>query len=92
MQLELLTPSPMEVPKALTLADIGYGIPVYYVVGRRIIMKLKPTGFLLNSSVIGDVINRRDYVVTDLSKGTVYCMKGSCEVKLLKNAKLRYTV
>lgn len=47
----------------------------------EIFMRVKPTGFLLNSSLIGDVINRGDIFVVNLSKGTVRAFQGDIEVQ-----------
>jgi hypothetical protein len=67
----------------ITLRDIIAGNCCQVIGSGTVIMKLKPTGFLLNSSVVVDVVNRNDYLVADIKKGTVYSMKGTVPVRRL---------
>ena len=60
---------------AKTLKDLPFGEPFYF--NSTVRMKVKPTGFLLNSSLVGDVLNRADCFVIDVEKGTLYVMLGS---------------
>lgn len=71
------------------LNDISHGNCAEIAHNHKIIMRVKPTGFLLNSNVIGDVLNRGDCLVVDMAKGTLYVMKLSTEVIPLKS-KLTY--
>lgn len=48
---------------------------------KKLLMRVKPTGFLLNSTVIGDVITRGDALVLDLAKGTMYAVSGATLVQ-----------
>ena len=88
MQLEFFN-----APKSptLTLRDISYGTLVQSHVTKKLLMKVKPTGFLLNSTVVGAVLNRADCLVVDVVKGTLYCVQGDIEVTVVK-AKLHITL
>lgn len=63
-----------------TINRVPVGIPVWDVDARRVIMKLKPTGFLLNSSIVADVSQRGDCFVCALKGGTVFAVKASRRV------------
>ena len=54
--------------------DVNYWGPIY--------IRVKPTGFLLNSEVIGDVLRRGDILTLNLEKNTLYYMKGDTPVVL----------
>lgn len=43
-------------------------------------IRVKPTGFLLNSNILGDVLNRGDILTVNLEKNTLYYMKGDTPV------------
>lgn len=62
----------------LTVRDIPAGTCFSYQ--SKTLMRLKATGFLLNSNLVADILNRADCLVADLEKGTVYIMEGSKEV------------
>lgn len=89
MQLELI---PLESPSkpVLQLSDVPYGTPVRRNSSGTIIMRVKATGFLLNSTLIADIIHRDDCLIVDLAKGTMYSVAGHIPVTLLKNPKLHY--
>lgn len=55
-----------------TIGNTGHGIPVIDTASNALIMKVKPTGFILNSSLVIDVLNRSDCFVINLHKGTMY--------------------
>lgn len=63
------------------LEGLGIG-PLY--------MRVKPTGFLLNSNTIGDVISRGDILTVNLERNTLYYMKGDTPI-VLKNAQIVVT-
>jgi len=90
MQLDLIPTEPEAAP--LTLRDISHGIPVKLVSSSKIVMKVKPTGFLLNSSIVSDVLNRGDCFIVDLAKGTLYAVQSDRPVTKLNKAKLHYTI
>lgn len=46
----------------------------------NIVMRVKPTRFILNSTVISDVMNRGDVFVVNLAKGTFYAVHGDDEI------------
>lgn len=89
MQLELIEVTPLS--KQITLADILYGTVARDIAAKdkRLIMKVKPTGFLLNSNVVGDVLNRGDCFVVDLSTGVLYPTV-STKAVLPMDCKLQY--
>lgn len=41
-----------------------------------VFIRLKPTAYLLNSSMITDCLNRRKALIADLEKGTTYFIEG----------------
>jgi hypothetical protein len=50
----------------------------------KYLMKLKPTQWLLNSNLVGDVLNRADCFVCNLESGTLYIMSGEREVEFIE--------
>lgn len=88
LQLELLPTSP---DNPILLKDIMSGTIAQIVGNKKIVMRIKPTGFLLNSNIIGDVINRGDVLIVDMAKGTLYCVHGDITVIPL-SGKLQYRV
>ena len=58
-----------------TINLIPVGVPVWDAKGKHVIMKIKPTGFLLNSNIVADVSQRGDCFVCNLSNGTVYAVE-----------------
>ena len=56
-----------------------------------IYIRVKPKGFLLNSSLLGDILNRGDIITVNLNKNTLYYMKGTDEV-VLREAVIVLTV
>lgn len=75
-QLELMLEAPKKIPTAITQP---YGLPFTH--NGNLVMRVKPTGFLLNSSVVADVLTRNDCFVVNLVKGTVYAIQGDATVK-----------
>jgi hypothetical protein len=80
-QIELLPPEP--VVKKLLLSDILHGNVVRIKKSKAIVMRLKITSFLLNSTIVADVLNRGDCFVCNLQTGTAYPTSGSVEVERL---------
>ena len=89
MQLELL-PSTSNSPAPI-LRDVIAGNVVQLLHNKKIVMKLKPTGFLLNSNIVADILNRGDCFIVDMAKGTLYIVSGELVVTSL-NTKLQYSV
>lgn len=89
IQLELID-SPVS-PATITLEQLPAGTVVRDLEAKdkRLIMKVAATGFLLNSSVVTDVINRHDCLVVNLENGRVYATKGTRKV-LPMECKLQY--
>ena len=76
-----------DIPRAM---HMKYGQPFSHNIDGNlgpIYIRVKPTGFLLNSEVIGDILNRGDIVTVNLTKNTLYYMKGDTPV-VLRNAYL----
>lgn len=46
----------------------------------RLLMKVKPVNFLLNSTLVNEAINRRDCLVISVYSGTLYITDGDSEV------------
>lgn len=67
----------------LVAADMAFGETFSNGNPHSLFLRVKPTGFLLNSSVIGDIINRRDLLVCNLITNTVHAFKGDTPVKLV---------
>lgn len=90
MQLELIPIDP--VPTWKQLCNIPFGIPVRRNNNGVVIMRVKATGFLLNSTLIADIIHRDDCLIVDLAKGTLYSVAGHIPVTVLKYPKLHYSL
>jgi len=80
----------LDAPRPLTIADIISGNCARVKSSGAIVMKVKATSFLLNSSVIADILNRGDSLVVDLKKGTLYPMQHDREVEKV-TGKLLYS-
>lgn len=63
------------------LRSTPYGEIISY--NGKYLMRLKPTSFLLNSTLIADVLNRADCIVCNIETGTVYVMEGDKEVEFV---------
>lgn len=50
----------------------------------KYLMKLKPTQWLLNSSLVSDVLNRADCFVCNIETGTLYIMSGEKVIKIVE--------
>ncbi len=71
-------------PTEFTAADVGFGRIFKDLLSKRILIRVKPTGFLLNSSVIGDIINRNDVLVFSPKHGTLYSIPGDRPIEMLE--------
>jgi hypothetical protein len=60
-----------------------YGMPVQDKKTGKIIMRIRPTGFLLNSTLVSEVLSRGDTFIVDLEKGTLYCAAGDRNIDLI---------
>lgn len=47
----------------------------------KLLMRVKPTQFLLNSTLVADVLNRGDVFVCNVESGTLYIMKGDTPIE-----------
>lgn len=80
----------LDAPAPLTVSDILPGNVIQTISGKAILMRVKVTGFLLNSNIVADVLNRGDCFVVNLEKGTLYVIAGDTEVTKLVS-QLTYT-
>ena len=86
MQISLDFDTPKPAPLTLSQVPLSKTFRFTTSTGRAdkdIFIRVKATGFLLNSSVIGDVLNRGDCLVVNLSKHTLYAKKGDSFVELV---------
>lgn len=66
----------------ITASDIEVGGVFQIGTGKsaKTMLRVKPTGFLLNSTLVGDVINNHGVFSVDLIKGTLYPVTGNTPV------------
>lgn len=76
-----LTKQASLIPASISLSDVKYGQMVRY--GEKYIIRVKPTQFLLNSTLVADVLNRGDCFVVNVESGTLYIMQKEMEVFLV---------
>lgn len=69
----------------ILLSTAPYGVPIVTAKSSKFLMKVKPTGFLLNSTIVSDVLARGDCFVCDMQKGTVYAKEGKTEVRTINS-------
>lgn len=67
--------------KEFSLKDFPHGEIFSY--HGEFLMKLNPTSFLLNYSLIGDVIDGGDCFVCNIETGTLYIMEGENTIDLI---------
>ena len=72
-----------EIPKKLTIKDTAYGIALMRKKDKTTIMKVKPTSFLLNSTLIADQLNKSSAFIVNLVTGTLFVIEGDEEVRVL---------
>ncbi len=68
----------------LTAANVGFNHVFKDLLSKRILIRVKPTGFLLNSSIITDIINRNDVLVFSPKHGTLYSIPGDRPIEMLE--------
>lgn len=88
-QLELIN---LDLDDPIVLSDIVPGNLCKIIATGKIVMRVKVTGFLLNSNIVADVLNRGDVFVVDVSKGTLYATVGDTPVSHVYNTKLQYSL
>lgn len=69
------------VPRVLTIREVTKGTVVRRNDNSKLLMRVKPTGFLLGSNIVGDIINRSDAFVIDIEAGTLYSIPGDTSVR-----------
>ena len=69
------------IDKPAILRDSLYGEIVKTVKAKKLLMRVKPTQFLLNSTLVGDVLNRGDCFVCNIESGTLYILQGNTEIE-----------
>jgi hypothetical protein len=62
------------------LSDISYGKAVTVIDSGEIVAKVRPRGFLLNSNLVSDVLNRADCFVVNMENGDLTIMKSTTAV------------
>jgi len=73
-------------PSLVQLINVPHGQPVRTSDGsNKLLMRVKPVNFLLNSDLINDCINRGKVFVVDLAKGTLYITEGDKQVQLIES-------
>jgi len=71
-----------EVQRSLILAtkvkisSVPVGIVAKDEATGMILLRVKPTQFILNSNIVVDVLTRGDVFVVNMSKGTLFVMRG----------------
>lgn len=73
---------------ALQIKDAPFGEALSRKKDKNTIMRVKPTSFLLNSTLVTEVLNRADVFIVNLSTGTLFSIAGAEEVEVL-DASLR---
>jgi hypothetical protein len=51
----------------------------------KYLMRVKPTQFLLNSTLVSNVLNRGDCFVVNMETGTLYILQGSEEISVTES-------
>jgi hypothetical protein len=74
----------LKIESSPTLRTAPYGEVIKH--NGKYLMKLKPTQWLLNSSLVADVLNRADCFVCNIETGTLYIMSGDKEVSYTEAA------
>ncbi len=78
-----------------TVEQLPFGIPFRFTVRLKnqspdIHIRVKPVNYLLNSSLVCDVISRHKCFVVNLNKGTLYIVEGDRFVDEVKAAIQEY--
>ncbi len=75
----------------LSLLDLSDPVPAsrikighFFLRGNVVFMRVKPTGYMLNSNLVVDCINRNKIFVVNMETGTFYTVKGEEEVEPTK--------
>jgi hypothetical protein len=76
------------IAKDLTASDIEFGGCFHRT--KTLMMRVKPTGFLLNSNVINENINKNNIFAVNLTTGSLYCFAGTDPVVKV-DAEINYT-
>ena len=78
MQLEL-----PELAVTNTINQLPFGKAFRFERSGQIHIRVKPVNYLLNSTLLTDVINRGKCIVSNVEKGTVYVVEGDREVMVV---------
>ena len=79
--------SAKELKQSLTINQAPYGVALKRIKDASTILRVKPTSFLLNSTLVADVLNRSDVFIVNLVTGTLFSIAGAEEVEVM-NAKI----
>lgn len=81
MQIEFdFTDKQEKIPANPQVKHLPYGKLFKFVGKKGYFLRVKPTGYILNSELVADVLNRRDVFVTSVERGTLYIVEGNKEV------------
>lgn len=78
-QLDLLFSDPA-VPLYKSLGAVPYAKSVTVVATGKIIARVRPRGFILNSNLVSDVLNRGDCFVVDMETGDLKVLPSSVSI------------
>lgn len=84
--MEIIKPT-KELEQTLTINQAPYGVALKRIKDSSTILRVKPTSFLLNSTLVTEVLNRSDVFIVNLVTGTLFSITGTEEVEIL-NAKV----
>ena len=84
--MEIIKPSKSQ-KSLLQIKDASYGVALKRSSDKSTVLRVKPTSFLLNSTLVTEVLNRSDVFIVNLVTGTLFSMRGTEEVEVL-NAKV----
>lgn len=70
-----------------TINSVPFGVALKRISDRSTVMRVKPTSYLLNSTVVTDTLNKGNVFIVNLITGTLFGISGTEEVIIL-DAKL----
>lgn len=84
--MEIIKPAKSQ-KSVLLIKDAPFGVALKRASDKSTILRVKPTSFLLNSTLVTEVLNRADVFIVNLVTGTLFSISGTEEVEVL-NAKV----
>jgi len=80
--MEIIKPAKDKTTK-LQINQAPYGVALKRSQDKSTILRVKPTSFLLNSTLVTEVLNRSDVFIVNLVTGTLFSIVGTEEVEVL---------